>query len=143
MPYRNVDYLVVKMNLYSFMKYWKAFDKSEISDPVNVESIWFLGFDDIKDYVKKTNSWDNKVYLSSDDGKILNKDRSIKIIYLKNNDKCPITELRKLLELFDIENKDNLPITDSKELNETLNILVDMNNDEELRVEAFVLGLNN
>lgn len=42
-----------------------------------------------------------------------------------------------MLELFDIENKGNLPIVDSEELNEALNILVDMNNDEVLRAEAF------
>lgn len=137
MPYRNIGYLGAKMDHYSLKKYWKAIEKIGIISLANVESIWFLGFEDINDYVKDPNCWDDEVYLSTDEGKILNKHRCVKIIYLKNKDKCPITELRKLLELFDIENKDNLPIADSKELNEALNILVDMNNDEVLRAEAF------
>lgn len=137
MSYRNIGYLGAKMDHYSLKKYWKAIEKIGIISLAKVESIWFLGFDDIKDYVKESNCWDEEVYLSTDEGKILNKHRCIKMIYLKNKDKCSITELRKLLELFDVENKDNLPITDSKELNEALNILVDMNNDEVLRAEAF------
>ena len=137
MSYRNIGYLGAKMDHYSLVKYWKAIEKIGIISLANVESIWFLGFDDIKNYVNDPNCWHDEVYLSTDEGKILNKHRCVKIIYLKNKDKCPITEVRKLLELFDIENKDNLPIVDSEGLSEALNILTDMNNDEVLRAEAF------
>lgn len=137
MSYRNIGYLGAKMDHYSLEKYWKAIEKIGIISLANVESIWFLGFDDIKNYVNDPNCWYDEVYLSTDEGKILNKHRCFKMIYLKNKDKCPITEVRKLLELFDIENKDNLPIVDSEELSEALNILTDMNNDEVLRAEAF------
>ena len=38
---------------------------------------------------------------------------------------------------FDIDNKNNLPVVDTKEMKEALNMLIDMNKDRALRVEAF------
>ena len=59
------------------------------------------------------------------------------MIFLKNKDKCPIIELRKMLEFFDIDNKNNLPVVESQEMKEALNMLIDMNKDRALRAEAF------
>ena len=59
------------------------------------------------------------------------------MIFLKNKDKCPIIELKKMLEFFDIDNKNNLPVVESQEMKEALNMLIDMNKDRALRAEAF------
>ena len=59
------------------------------------------------------------------------------MIFLKNKDKCPIIELRKMLEFFDIDNKNNLPVVESQEMKEALNMLLNMNKDRALRAEAF------
>ena len=103
----------------------------------NVESIWILGFNDIKDYVDDPNRWCIKIHSTSDEGRIMNYHRGVSLIFLKNKDKCPIIELKEMLEFFDIDNKNNLPVVESQEMKEALNMLIDMNKDRALRAEAF------
>ena len=137
MQNRNYDYLGPRMDAYSSRKYSEALEKSERYDMANVESIWILGFDDIKDYVKTPTRWYEEAYLSTSEGVVLNEHRRVSMIFLKNKDKCPIIELRKMLEFFDIDNKNNLPVVESQEMKEALNMLLNMNKDRALRAEAF------
>ena len=139
MQNRNYDYLSPRMDYYSSRKYSEALEKSERYDMASVESIWILGFDDIKDYVKTPTRWYEEAYLSTSEGIVLNEHRRVSMIFLKNKDKCPIIELRKMLEFFDIDNKNNLPVVESQEMKEkeALNMLLNMNKDRALRAEAF------
>ena len=137
MQNRNYDYLGPRMDYYSSRKYSEALEKSERYDMASVESIWILGFDDIKDYVKTPTRWYEEAYLSTSEGVVLNEHRRVSMIFLKNKDKCPIIELRKMLEFFDIDNKNNLPVVESQEMKEALNMLLNMNKDRALRAEAF------
>ena len=137
MQNRNYNYLATRMDAYSSRKYSEALEKSERYDMANVESIWILGFNDIKDYVEDPNRWCIKIHSTSDEGRIMNYHRGVSLIFLKNKDKCPIIELKEMLEFFDIDNKNNLPVVDTKEMKEALNMLIDMNKDRALRAEAF------
>ena len=130
-------YLGPRMDAYSSRKYSEALEKSERYDMANVESIWILGFNDIKDYVKTPTRWYEEAYLTTSEGIVLNEHRRVSMIFLKNKDKCPIMELRKMLEFFDIDNKNNLPVVESQEMREALNMLLNMNKDRALRAEAF------
>ena len=76
-------------------------------------------------------------FIQHDEGRIMNYHRGVSLIFLKNKDKCPIIELKEMLEFFDIDNKNNLPVVESQEMKEALNMLVDMNKDRALRAEAF------
>ena len=67
------------MDYYSSRKYSEALEKSERYDMANVESIWILGFDDIKGYVKTHTRWYEEAYLTTSEGIVLNEHRRVSI----------------------------------------------------------------
>ena len=137
MQNENYYNLKTRMDYYSSRKYSELVSPNEDYDNAYLESIWFLGFNNIKTYVKDDSKWMTKYYLQNEEGCIINPDHVVRLIFLKNKENCPIMELREFLEWFDNLDVNNLPNPQGILAMEASKMLKKMNSDEALRNEAF------
>ena len=87
------NYLNERMAFYAMRKYSDKLKMAEEFGNICIESIWFLGFDESKIQDAKKMDWLSEYMIKNNNGNILTDKFGINQIFLKNKDKCPITEL--------------------------------------------------
>ena len=137
MQNEHYAYLGSRMDYYSARSYSEALEAKENYSTAKSDSIWFLGFNNIKDYTDEKDVWYEEIYSRTSRGIILNKNKCIRLIFLKNKDKCSIIELEEFFKLFDNLKKNELPNFSNTFAKEATEMLKKLNKNDALRHEAF------
>ena len=137
---QNKDYasLASRMEFYAARKYALSIDQGDEYEKVSSESIWFIGFKDLKKYTKDPTRW-SKTYkcVSLEEGDILGGNSAIRLLFLKNKENCPIMEIEEFLKMFEKLDPANLPEVKGTLAKEARRMVLEMNNDRKLKNDAF------